>query len=129
MKRFVITEEERNTIRGLYEQPDASQSTQPTLKKPTTSQLDGAKITKLIISPQGVGSSVTLSNGESYSYSEGNEYKLPAMGYTNQCKAGEYSGNQLPQYCSVSITLKDKTRYRCDGAGCKEESYRKVAYK
>ena len=130
MKRFVITEEEKKHIMGLYEQPDASQPTQPTLKKPTTSQLDGAKITKLIISSQGVGSSVTLSNGESYSYSEGSGYKLPTMGYSYQCEAGEYAGNQLPQYCSVYITLKDKTMYSCDGTGCKKENrgYREKVY-
>lgn len=68
-------------------------------------KVDGETITKLIINPNRMGSSVTLSNGKTYQYSEGNNLKFPTIGYSYQCKPGEYNGNQLPQYCSVSITM------------------------
>ena len=90
------------------------------IREQSEQNLDGAKITKLSINQNRVGSYVTLSNGETYKYSEGSNLELPSMGYTQQCKPGEYSGNNLPEYCTVSIKLEDKSRYKCDGKRCKK---------
>jgi len=82
--------------------------------------LNNAKIETLFIKQGRMGSYVKLSNGKTYEYSEGSNFKLPSMGYTQQCKPGEYSGNNLPEYCTVSIELEDKSRYKCDGKECKK---------
>jgi hypothetical protein len=86
---------------------------------------DGSTIiTKLVITPNRMGSSVTLSDGETYNYSEGDNYELPSMGYSNWCKPGEYTGNQLPQNCSVSIDISDSESYECDSKGCRKRRHR-----
>lgn len=87
-------------------------------------KVDGETITKLIINPNRMGSSVTLSNGKTYQYSEGGNLKFPTMGYTNQCKPGEYTGNNLPQYCKVYVRLTKNVDYRCGPDGCKKDDSR-----
>ena len=86
--------------------------------------LNNAEIETLFIKQGRMGSYVKLSNGKTYKYSEGSNLKLPSMGYAQQCKPGEYSGNNLPQYCSVSISLDDGSRYICDNEGCKKREER-----
>ena len=67
---------------------------------------------------------MTLSNGKTYKYSEGSNYKLPTMGYTNQCKAGEYTGDNLPQHCKVSVKLSNDVNYTCGSDGCEKDNLR-----
>jgi hypothetical protein len=53
MKRFVITEEEKKHIMGLYEQPDASQPTQPTIPKKVIEVTDQSVIPQELVDSPG----------------------------------------------------------------------------
>jgi hypothetical protein len=87
-----------------------------------TTSLDDQTITKLSIKSGSIGSSVTLSNGETYNYTPEDVTTFPQMVYSGWCKPGEYEGNRLPQGCSATITLENNKRYICDSSGCNEEN-------
>ncbi len=61
------------------------------------------------------GSYVILSDGKTYKFSDG------AMGYVNECSQGSYTGENLPQKCSVRIK---SLGIDCTSNGCvKYENY------
>ena len=90
------------------------------VKKILSEQKTDVTITKLVINKNRIGSSVTLSNGETYNYSEGGVFKKPPMGYSVECKPGEYNGDNLPKFCKLYARLSKSEYYTCDSTGCKK---------
>ena len=106
-QRLILSEEEKRNIQEMYGLINEQQKTDVT-------------ITKLVINKNKTGSSITLSNGETYNYSEGGVFKKPTMGYSPECKPGEYNGDNLPKFCRVYARLSRSEAYICDSRGCKK---------
>jgi len=83
---------------------------------------DQLKITKAVFDDYGKGqtktkgSYVVLSNGKTYRFSDN------GIGYSYQCSPGEYTGEKLPQHCSVNIR---GLGLECDSTGCKKDNRRR----
>ena len=92
------------------------------MEQVTNDTLDGQTIVELIVKKGSIGSSVKLSNGETYTYTTEDVTTFPQMVYSGWCQPGTYSSDQLPQGCSATITLGDNSRFRCDKEGCKKEN-------
>jgi len=86
-----------------------------------TQNTQSLKITKAVFDDYGKGqtktkgSYVILSDGKTYKYSDN------SMEYTYQCSPGTYTGENLPQNCSVMILSLGMV---CTSKGCiKDERY------
>ena len=119
MNKFIITEQERSRILNMHKKRTSSHYLMEQVSGDT---LEGLTIKSLDIKKGSFGTSVTLSNGNTYTYTSEDVTTFPQMVYSGWCKPGKYTSDTIPQECDVTITLENNKRFRCDNKGCKEES-------
>ena len=119
MNKFIITEQERSRILVMHKKRTSNHYLMEQVSGDT---LEGLTIQSLDIKKGSFGTSVTLSNGKTYTYTSEDVTTFPQMVYSGWCGSGKFTPDTMTEGCSVTITLENNKRFRCDNKGCKEES-------
>ena len=119
MNKFIITEQEKSRILDMHK---TRTSRHYLMEQVSGDTLEGQTIQSLNIVRGSSGTTVTLSDGKTYTYTPENVTTFPQMVYSGWCQPGKYTKDTIPNECSVTITLANNKRFRCDNKGCIEES-------
>ena len=117
MNKFIITEQERSRILVMHKKRTSNHYLMEQVSGDT---LEGLTIQSLDIKKGSFGTSVTLSNGKTYTYTSEDVTTFPQMVYSGWCGSGKFTPDTMTEGCSATVTLGPNLRFECDKQGCKK---------